>query len=138
MAKSEGNGKRLLLISNSTLYGSGYLDHAEAKIRTFFGAIRRVLFVPFALYDRQAYASKARAREWGGAGLGLSIARWAVEAHGGEMTLESEEGRGCTFRMSPRSQGFLIQSGIKEEPNEEESMDRNRGRRGPRAWWIAV
>ncbi len=62
MAKSEGDGKRLLLISNSTLYGSGYLDHAEAKIRTFFGAIRRVLFVPFALYDRQAYASKPRTR----------------------------------------------------------------------------
>lgn len=27
--------KRVLLISNSTLYGSGYFDHAESEIRSF-------------------------------------------------------------------------------------------------------
>lgn len=53
---------RLLLISNSTLFGSGYLDHAEAEIRNFLGDLRRVLFVPFALYDRDAYALNARDR----------------------------------------------------------------------------
>jgi dipeptidase E len=56
------NGKRVLLISNSTLYGSGYLDHAEAEIRDFLGVLRKVLFIPFALYDRDAYASTARER----------------------------------------------------------------------------
>ena len=56
------NGKRVLLISNSTLYGSGYLDHAEREIRNFLGNIGKVLFVPFALYDRDAYASMARER----------------------------------------------------------------------------
>src|ERR1700704_6607946 len=54
--------KRVLLISNSTLYGSGYLDHAEAEIRSFLGTVGRVLFVPFALYDRDAYASTASER----------------------------------------------------------------------------
>jgi dipeptidase E len=54
--------KRLLLISNSTLHGSGFLDHAEAEVRDFLGAIERVLFVPFALHDRDGYADKARAR----------------------------------------------------------------------------
>lgn len=60
----EGNNqkKRVLLISNSTLHGSGYLDHAEAEIRDFLQAVRRVLFVPFALYDRDAYANLARER----------------------------------------------------------------------------
>ena len=53
---------RVLLISNSTLFGSGYLDHAEAEIRDFLGGIKRVLFVPFALYDRDAYAATARDR----------------------------------------------------------------------------
>lgn len=53
---------RLLLISNSTLYGSGYLDHAAAEIVDFLGAVRRVLFVPFALANRDAYAAQARAR----------------------------------------------------------------------------
>ena len=53
---------RILLISNSTLFGSGYLDHAEAEIRDFLGDLKRVLFVPFALYDRDAYALTARDR----------------------------------------------------------------------------
>jgi len=56
------NSMRLLLISASAVHGSGYLDHAEAEIRSFLGAVRRLLFVPFALYDRNAYANKARQR----------------------------------------------------------------------------
>lgn len=55
--------KRVLLISNSTLYGSGYLDHAESEIRDFLGdASRKVLFVPYALYDGDAYAATASER----------------------------------------------------------------------------
>lgn len=53
---------RLLLISNSTLYGSGYLDHAEAEIVSFLGDVRRVLFVPFAIRDRDGYAATAQQR----------------------------------------------------------------------------
>jgi dipeptidase E len=54
--------RRILLISNSTLYGSGYLDHAEAEIRSFLGDLKRVLFVPFALHDRDKYAATAKQR----------------------------------------------------------------------------
>jgi dipeptidase E len=54
--------KRILLISNSTLFGSGYLDHAEAEIRDFLGSIEKVLFVPYALYDRDTYAGIAGGR----------------------------------------------------------------------------
>ena len=54
--------RRVLLISNSTLYGGGYLDHAAAEIRDFLGDLKRVLFVPFALYDRDAYAATAKNR----------------------------------------------------------------------------
>lgn len=54
--------KRILLISNSTLYGSGYLDHAEVEIREFLGTVGHILFVPVALYDRDAYATLARKR----------------------------------------------------------------------------
>jgi len=56
------NDKRLLLISNSTLHGSGYLDHAESEIRSFLGDAKRVLFVPYALFDRDKYATNARQR----------------------------------------------------------------------------
>jgi dipeptidase E len=62
MTEDKNRQKRLLLISNSTLYGSGYLDHAESEIRDFLGDVKRVLFVPFALYDRGAYAKLARER----------------------------------------------------------------------------
>ena len=53
---------RVLLISNSTLYGSGYLDHAAAEICDFLGNVKSVLFVPYALYDRDAYAGIAQKR----------------------------------------------------------------------------
>lgn len=60
--KSVNSVRRLLLISNSTLYGSGYLDHAAGEIIDFLGAVQRVLFVPFALANHDAYAAQARTR----------------------------------------------------------------------------
>jgi dipeptidase E len=54
--------KRLLLISNSTLYGGGYLDHAEREIRDFLRTAARIAFVPFAVHDRRAYAEQAQER----------------------------------------------------------------------------
>lgn len=60
--KNRSEHERVLLISNSTLYGSGYLDHAESEIRNLLRDVRNVLFVPYALYDRDAYASMAQKR----------------------------------------------------------------------------
>lgn len=50
---------RLLLVSNSTLHGRGYLDHVEDELRDFLGKARKVVFVPFALKDEDAYGEKA-------------------------------------------------------------------------------
>jgi dipeptidase E len=52
----------LLLLSNSTEHGRGYLDHAMPAIREFLGPVRRLVFIPFALRDREAYTAKVRAR----------------------------------------------------------------------------
>jgi len=54
--------KRLLLVSNSTQYGRGYLDHVDSELRSLIGRARHVLFAPFALFDREAYVAKARTR----------------------------------------------------------------------------
>jgi dipeptidase E len=62
MTSAEADSKRILLISNSTQHRRGYLDHVESEIEGFLGGIKRALFVPFALLDRQAYAETARAR----------------------------------------------------------------------------
>jgi dipeptidase E len=53
---------RILLLSTSTIFGTGYLDYAETELRDFLAKITRVLFVPFALYDHDAYAGRARGR----------------------------------------------------------------------------
>jgi dipeptidase E len=55
------DSRRILLLSSSTIFGSEYLDHAEDEIRDFLAKITRILFIPFALHDRDAYAAKARA-----------------------------------------------------------------------------
>lgn len=49
------------------------------------------------VFDRFYRADPSRSRTAGGAGLGLSIARWIAEAHGGSMTAESVPGEGSTF-----------------------------------------
>jgi dipeptidase E len=54
--------RRVLLISNSTEHGRGFLDHVESDVRDVLEGVARVVFVPYALFDRDAYAGKVEAR----------------------------------------------------------------------------
>lgn len=51
------------------------------------------------IFDRFYRMDDGRSRDSRGVGLGLAIARWAVEANGGRIELESEEGKGSLFRI---------------------------------------
>ena len=51
------------------------------------------------IFDRFYRTDPSRARDTGGAGLGLAIARQLAEAHGGSLTVHSVAGRGAAFTL---------------------------------------
>ena len=90
---------RALLISNSTVYGHGFLDHVESEIKNFLGGARRVLFFPFALNDQDAYTSTARSR-FEAMGYALDSAHeTSVPQNAVEETDAIFIGGGNTFRL---------------------------------------
>ena len=57
------------------------------------------------IFEKFYQVDSSATRRYGGAGLGLSIVREIVHLHGGRISVESEESRGCTFTFTtPREE----------------------------------
>jgi heavy metal sensor kinase len=80
------------------------------------------------VFDRFYRIDEARTRETGGAGLGLSIAKWGAEAHGGGLELHCPPAGGCIFCLSlPLGDGRLDRCslGVSLEPQRETEKSAN-------------
>jgi heavy metal sensor kinase len=97
----------LILIDNAVKYtpANGQIEvslrqdggHAVAEVRdTGIGIAEADLPNVFERFYR---ADKARTRESGGVGLGLSIGRWIAEVHSGTIEVRSSLGHGSSFQV---------------------------------------
>jgi len=101
------------LVVNAIKYsedGSEVIVKAEEKVETD-GAKRIIISVQDfgigiakkhlpRLFERFYRSDKARSRKLGGTGLGLSIVKHIAQAHGGDASVQSQEGEGSTFFIS--------------------------------------
>lgn len=93
---------KLLLVSTSTTFGTGYLDHCSRAIQQHLAPGSRVLFIPFAGHDLDAYEEKARQRfALMGFDLG-SIHRQKLARAAVENAAAIFVGGGNTFRLLTR------------------------------------
>lgn len=92
------------LIANAVKYGGA------ARVKAFAGDGRAVVTVEDdgpglpdeeleAVFEPFHRAERSRSRETGGAGLGLTVARQAARAHGGDVTLTNRSDGGLTARL---------------------------------------
>jgi heavy metal sensor kinase len=79
-------------IALSTLNGQAVLSISDSGIGIDSDDLPHI-------FDRFWRADKVRSRGMGGAGLGLSIARWIVDRHQGTIEVTSEPGKGSTFAV---------------------------------------
>ncbi|WP_198134242.1 sensor histidine kinase [Jeotgalibacillus campisalis] len=84
-------GENHVVVSTRLIKNQWYMDISDNGLGMHEEMLEKI-FTPFYRADY--------ARNDGGSGLGLSIAKSIVEAHGGALTVSSEKGEGTTFTVS--------------------------------------
>jgi len=106
--------RNLLLISSSRVHGSGYLEHCGEAIRSHLGSAKRVLFVPYALADREKYThTVSRALK----PLGVQVDSIHLAENPVLAVNEAEAifiGGGNTFRLLTNLYSLFLVEAIKE------------------------
>jgi dipeptidase E len=90
---------QILLLSTSSVHGSGYLEYARPAIAEFIGERRTVHFAPYALADLDAYTERVRVAL---APLGLSVVGVHASGEPAAAVASAEVlfvGGGNTFRL---------------------------------------
>jgi heavy metal sensor kinase len=99
----EGGSIRIILQKEYPPLGGDQSDGVEREKGEFVKIIVSDTGIGIAkedqerIFNRFFRVDKARSREQGGSGLGLSICKWIVEAHQGEIGVESELAKGSSF-----------------------------------------
>lgn len=104
--------KKILLISSSTVHGSGFLDHCMPEISDFLRSRRKIAFIPFALFNRREYAEKVRNRL---AAAGYSLTAILERSDAKQVLAEAGAifvGGGNTFRLLKSLYDFDLLSAI--------------------------
>lgn len=108
----------LLLISNSTNPGEGYLDHCAVAITQHFASSSQVAFVPYALADMDGYADLAEQR-FGRMGITMRSVHRATDPHA--LLADSDGvfvGGGNTFRLLARVRAIGLIEQIRQSVGE--------------------
>src|SRR5690606_35744410 len=111
--EQRGTMPELLLFSNSTNHGRGYLDHGWDDVEAFLGGRDRVAFVPFAGGDHAAYTARVAEAF---AARGITVTGVPADERAGGVLDGAQAvfvGGGNTFRLVAALQRTGLMDGLR-------------------------